>query len=260
VSIDEESAGSERPLLLFADLEEGAADEAVTAIAAALAAGGVADELRRPLARYGALLLHARKKINVTGAKDPAAVAAHLLDALTIVRFVRSPLVDIGSGGGLPGIPLAIATGAELTCVEATLKKARFLGQAMKELGIAGRVVAERAEVAGQDATLRGRFAAVTARALGGVTTVLELTVPFLAVGGVAVLQRAPLTPSERIAAADAALVLGGAVIAEELISEGRSVLVVEKRTPTQRRFPRRTGIPASKPLMRAGGPGAARE
>jgi 16S rRNA (guanine527-N7)-methyltransferase len=236
------------------DEEEVRAVDVLAAEVAALLPDDVAPATRDALGRYGALLLSANKATNLTGAKDAAAIAAHITDALTIARYVRSPLVDVGSGGGLPGIPLALATGAELTLIEATLKKARFLRGALDALGIAGRVVAERAEVAGHEESLRGRFAAVTARAVGGVTVVLEFTLPLLAVGGIAVLQRAPLSAGERNAASDAALVLGGEVTGYEVMGPGRSVLLVEQRTPTQPRFPRRTGIPTRKPLCAPGG------
>src|ERR1700761_302930 len=103
-------------------------------LAAGLAAAGVAHELAERLAVYGALLLEANRKVNLTGAKDAEALLPHLLDALTLAADVSESLVDVGSGGGLPGIPLAIATGARVLLVEPIGKKAAFLTRALSEL------------------------------------------------------------------------------------------------------------------------------
>src|ERR1700729_2252339 len=97
------------------------------AIVAALLPSGFPAELAARLAAYGALLLEANRRVNLTGAKDAEALVPHLLDALTLTGDVSGSLVDVGSGGGLPGIPLALATGARVLLVEPTGKKAAFL-------------------------------------------------------------------------------------------------------------------------------------
>lgn len=206
------------------------------------------------LARYGALLLEANRSVNLTAARSPEALIPHLLDALTLVPYVTGAAVtgaaiDVGAGGGLPGIPLALATGRSVTLVEAVGKKAAFLEEAVAALGIEGEVHAGRAELLGHDPRLRARFAAATARAVGPASTVAELTVPFLVRGGVALLQRGRLEPDERTAVADAAIMLGAEVVAEHSVDGERRVLVLEKRAETPARFPRRTGVPAKRPL-----------
>ncbi len=202
-----------------------------------------------PLERYGAALLRATADVNLTGARDARAVEDHIADALAIAPYVRDPLVDVGSGGGLPGIPLAIATGYAVTLVESTAKKARFLERVVAELGLPVRVVEARAEAAGRDPALRGRFASATARAVGSLPTVLELTLPLLAVGGVAVLQRGAVDEPEWFAATDAARMLGGE-FAERVPQDGaKQVLIFRKYDETPQRFPRRAGVPAKRPL-----------
>jgi 16S rRNA (guanine527-N7)-methyltransferase len=79
--------------------------------------------------------------------------------------------------------------------------------------------------------------------------TVAELTVPFLSPGGQALLQRGSLTPDERNAVSDAALVLGAELIEERPIDGERRLLILRKTTPTGPRFPRKNGIPAKRPL-----------
>ena len=211
-------------------------------------AGLEAPYLER-LAAYGTLLLEANRKVNLTGAKTLAALVPHLVDALSVLPFVSAPLVDVGSGGGLPAIPVAIATGIEITMVESTLKKAVFLRSVLAELGLAGRVVSERAELAGHDPELREQFACGTARAVSSSPTVAELVLPFLRVGGTAVLQRGVVDEAERRALADAAPMLGGRLTAEHELEGERRIILIEKLETTPQRFPRRAGIPEKRPL-----------
>jgi 16S rRNA (guanine527-N7)-methyltransferase len=216
---------------------------------ALLAAGGLERDLTERLGRYAQLVLEANQRFNLTGAKTPAEIAGHILDSLSLVRFVREPYVDIGSGGGLPAIPVAIVAGIPVTMVESSAKKARFLESALRRLELEGTVVAERAEVAGHWPDLRERFASGTARALASAPVVAELLLPLIAPGGAAFLQRGALPPAERHALADAALMLGGAFDEERPLEGTRRIVIVGKRSRTPERFPRRPGVPAKRPL-----------
>jgi 16S rRNA (guanine527-N7)-methyltransferase len=219
------------------------------ALGEALRSAGVAADLADRLAAYGALLLEANRKVNLTGAKDPAALVPHLLDALSLTVDVSESLVDVGSGGGLPGIPLALATGARVLLIEPTAKKAAFLERALRACGIAGQAIAERAEVAARDAQFREQFAFATARAVSAAPTVAELTVPFLRIGGRALLQRGLMEPRERQALEDAAPMLGATLIEDRELEGDRRILILEKLRPTEQRFPRRNGVPEKRPL-----------
>jgi 16S rRNA (guanine527-N7)-methyltransferase len=218
----------------------------VSVLPAALHADPIVAER---LARYVEFLLERNAHVNLTSARDPAAVGEHVRDSLELLPYVRGPLLDVGSGGGFPAIPLALAAGFEITLIESVAKKARFLSEALAELGVTGRVLAERAEIAGRDTQLRAHFASATARAVGSLPTVLELTLPFLEIGGSAVLQRGRLDDAERIAASDAALVLGGGALREIPLGDQRRLIVVLKERVTPGRFPRRPGVPAKRPL-----------
>jgi len=213
---------------------------------------GIEPAVARALTRYLQVLGRANAVMNLTAARDAAALGAHVRDALTLVPFVVTPLVDVGSGGGFPALPLALACGIDVTLVESVAKKARFLREAAAELGLHCNVRAERAEDAARSPELREQFATATARAVGPATTVLELTVPFLRIGGAAVLQRGRLAAEERAAVNDAALVLGAELEAELSVGapgDERRILIVRKRRATGARFPRRAGMPARKPL-----------
>jgi 16S rRNA (guanine527-N7)-methyltransferase len=215
----------------------------------ALRDAGVEPPLAERLAVYAALVLEANRRLNLTGAADGRAFAEHLLDALTLAGDVVAPLIDVGSGNGVPGIPLALATGARVVLLEPIKKRAAFLRRALAALGLDGEALAARAEDAAREPAHRERFMTATARAVASAPTVAELTVPFLAIGGRALLQRGSLGEPERNAVADAALVLGADLIEERLVGGERRVLVLEKAAATSQRFPRKNGVPAKRPL-----------
>ena len=110
----------------------------------ALRDAGVEEPLAERLAVYAALVLAANRRVNLTGAKDGAAFAAHIVDALTLAADVTGPLIDVGSGNGVPGIPLALATGVRVTLLEPIKKRAAFLADALTKLGLDGEAVAAR--------------------------------------------------------------------------------------------------------------------
>lgn len=214
-----------------------------------LAGSGADAVLVKRLAHYGALLLETNRRLNLTGAESPEALLPHLLDSLSVVAYVKAPLVDIGSGGGLPAIPLALANGGPITLIESTGKKAAFLTHAAAELNLEATVISERAETAGRRPELRERFQSATARAVSSASTVLELTAPLLAVGGIAVLQRGKMEDRERNALSDAAPMLGCVVEREIALDGDRRIMLVRKTAVTPERFPRRTGVPEKRPL-----------
>jgi len=201
------------------------------------------------LERYGAMLLESTSRINLTGARTEDAVAEQIADAFDLVPLIGGRLIDVGSGGGLPGIPLAILTGQPVVLIDATAKKVAFLARALEALEIRGEAILGRAESLGHRADLREHFRHATARAVASAPTVAELTLPFLEIGGTALLQRGTLDDVERNALADAVMMLGGTIEDELAVAGARRIVVVRKSAPTPPRFPRRVGIPAKRPL-----------
>ena len=176
-------------------------------------------------------------------------------DCMVLVSHVRdaATLVDVGSGGGLPGLPLKIMLPAlEVTLVEADGRKAAFLTQACARLGLSGvRVVGRRAEDAARESSLREAFDVAVARALAPMPVLAELCLPFVRVGGRVLAQK---TRGEDVAAGDRAIALlgGGRLRVEPAPSRARSagvVVVVEKIATTPEAYPRRAGVPGRRPL-----------
>jgi 16S rRNA (guanine527-N7)-methyltransferase len=218
--------------------------------ASELLSGAVEAQFVEPLARFAALVLEANERFNLTGAKTADEFVPHILDSVTVVPYIREPYVDVGSGAGLPGIPAALVTGARTTLIEATAKKAAFLRDAIEALGLSAKVDvrAARAEDAGRDPNLREHFQSATIRAVASGPAALELTAPFLSVGGVAILQRGPAGRTEPLAAA--AEQLGCRIEAERFVGEGnRRLVLIEKLVHTDARFPRRVGLAQKHPL-----------
>lgn len=218
-------------------------------VAAALAERGAPPRALERLGMYGELLLEANRRVNLTAARTPQAIAEQIADAFALAPYVHGPLVDVGAGGGMPGIPLAILCAVPVTLIEATAKKAAFLSAALVALDLEGEAAFGRAETLGRDPRFREHFVHATARAVGSAPTVLELTLPFLAPGGTALLQRGRIDEAERAAVRDAVLVLGGEVTEEVSGGGERRILIVRKTGATPDRFPRRVGVPQRRPL-----------
>jgi 16S rRNA (guanine527-N7)-methyltransferase len=176
-------------------------------------------------------------------------------DCLVLLQHLDEArrLVDVGSGGGLPGIPLKIARpDLEVVLVEADGRKAAFLVRACAELGLSGiEVVNLRAEEAGRSARHREMFDVAVARALAPMPVLVELCLPFVRVGGRLLAQK---TESEDVGAAARAIeLLGGGpahiVPAPSAARRSGTVVIVEKVRPTPEAYPRRAGVPARRPL-----------
>lgn len=168
---------------------------------AGLAALGLDPALAGPLARYLALMLRWNAAYNLTAIRDPREmVTKHLLDSLAMAPAVAGlpTLADLGTGPGLPGIPLAIATpGLRVTLVESNGKKARFMREALRQLGLDNAEVAEsRIEALDRP----GQFAAITARALATLPQILALGGHLIADDGVLLAMKGA-RPDDEIAA-----------------------------------------------------------
>ncbi len=182
---------------------------------------------------------------------------ALLDDCLVLLDFMPPGplrLLDVGSGGGLPGLPLKLARPElAVTLLEANKRKAAFLVQAVARLGLTGvEVVAQRAELAGHDPRHREVYDIVTARALAAMPVLAELCLPFVAVGG-RLLAMKVAAAAEAAAAGPVIEVLGGRLLAISAApSTARAlgeVVVVQKDHPTPAAYPRRPGVPSRRPL-----------
>ena len=182
--------------------------------------------------------------------------AAELIDdSLVLLEHLGEgqKVVDVGSGGGLPGLPLKIARpDLSVTLVEADQEKAAFLVRACADLGLRDvQVLARRAEEVGHEPLYREAFDIAVARALAPMRVLAELCLPLVKVGGRLLAQK---TEAEELSEAGHAIeAMGGvlkAVVAAPSAARGTGIVViVDKVRSTPPAYPRRPGVPARKPL-----------
>jgi 16S rRNA (guanine527-N7)-methyltransferase len=217
---------------------------------------------------YHALLSAWNCRFNLVG---PAAAASlwsgHFLDALTIVRAVPRgvcasntgpsfAVLDVGSGAGLPGIPLQIAFPRwHVTLLEVTTKKVRFLEYAVRELDLHGTTVVQgRAEEVAHDPAHRGKYDLCVARAVARTAALLEITVPFVPVGGHVVLYKTMVSLRDELQQAEPARTILGAGPAEVIPvlpgeDDGHCLVRYHTVARTPAVLPRRAGMPEHHPL-----------
>jgi 16S rRNA (guanine527-N7)-methyltransferase len=202
--------------------------------------------------RYAQLLLEWNRSINLTGARTLEQAEALIADAgvLAGVSWAGvTRVIDIGSGGGLPAIPLAIAMPqVQFTLLEANVRKCAFLEHVAGTLELTNVMVAPgRAEELGHRPALREQFDRAISRAAARPEVLLELALPFVRTGGDLVAQVSPLDPL--LLEPAARLLGGGTPRLEHPDASGRALMVVPKLAATPSRFPRRIGLPGRKPL-----------
>lgn len=185
------------------------------------------------------------------GFLGPGSVEDHVMRALDLARAVPDPprlAIDLGSGGGVPGLPLALLwPGSTWVLLDGSTKRVRFLSQAVDRLGLAGRVraVESRAETAART-ELRGTFDLAVARGFAGPAVTAECGAGFLRPGGLMVVAEPPGGAPERWEKAGLAEL--GMRIGESVASP-TACQVLHQERPCPERYPRRVGIPAKRPL-----------
>ncbi len=205
----------------------------------------------------------ARPRLRLTALTDPEAVQRRhfleplaLLAALEEIDALGKTAIDIGSGAGFPGLPIKIVRPAlRLTLLEANAKRAAFLEHLVQRLSLDRvTVVNDRAEEVAHNPDHREAYDLVLARAVAPLPTLVELTLPFLRLGGVLATPKGSGAPREVREAAAALRACGGHVESINPLQipgaeSSPTLVIVRKASDTPQRFPRRTGIPGKRPL-----------
>jgi 16S rRNA (guanine527-N7)-methyltransferase len=187
------------------------------------------------------------------GFLGPGGVREQLDHAIAMAACVTEPptsVLDLGSGGGVPGLVLALLwPGSEIVLLDAMHKRCRFLDEAVHELNVGARVrvVCERAETAARSPSARGAFSLVTARSFGPPAVAAECATAFLGVGGRVLVSEPPEPNPDRWPPGPLAQ-LGLAPVAFRA-SFGYAFAVLERVGADDGRWPRRVGIPNKRPL-----------
>ncbi len=227
----------------------------LTALGLTLAPGS-----RVAIAGHARLLLAWTEAINLTAIRDPAAVAlAHVIDSLTAVSILRehgvNRFLDVGTGGGYPGLPIAaVLPAARALLVEPIRKKANFLSVVAAATGLGSTVEAApvRVEALAADDRHRGRWPAITARAVASLGELVELAFPLLEPGGILVAWKRGPIELEWAGAKRAIAAMGGGTLERRAVEvpglAGHCLVIATARGPVATTYPRDPGVRKRRP------------
>lgn len=203
---------------------------------------------------YRDYLLEVNSHINLTTITDPSDIRVkHFDDSLSIIDYINegSKVLDIGSGAGFPGIPLRIEKNFDLTLIDSVNKKVKFMNEVIEKLELKNTMaIHTRAEDFAKNE--RETYDLVISRAVANMSTLSELCIPFLKVGGLFIAMKGPKADEELEEAENALKVLGGEIIKLDrfdLDGNERVNIIVRKTHPTKIKYPRGKNLPKKNPL-----------
>ena len=220
------------------------------------------EDVAEKLCRYHALLMDWNTRMDLTAVtEEDEMIDKHYVDSLMALTApglipAQGKLIDVGTGAGFPGMPLAIACpGLSVTLMDAQQKRLNFLAAVIAELGLTNvTLLHARAEDGARNPALREQFDLAVARAVAPLSVLAEYLLPFVKVGGKALCWKGPALAEELGQGRKAAFLVGGKV--EEAIPcaiPGRDwqhqILPIAKVTHTAKTYPRKAGTPSKKPL-----------
>lgn len=216
--------------------------------------------------KYAQELIAWNQQLNLTRITEPGEIATkHFLDSLSIILALPKlpanlSMIDIGSGAGFPGLPLKIARpNIQMTLLEATGKKTRFLRHVIDTLALTGvTTLTARAEDIGRQSAHRERYDVALGRAVSKLATLVEYALPLVTIGGVVIAQKGQYPDEELNMAMSAIRILGGD-FSQSLpihipgLEADRHLVIIRKIKSTPKQYPRRSGLPAKAPIQEYG-------
>ena len=208
---------------------------------------------------YMNLLVEWNKKINLTAiTEEKDIILKHFVDSLTVLKYIKEnkSIVDVGTGAGFPGIPLAIMNDSlKITLVDSLNKRINFLNEVCSKIKLKNtKAIHSRAEEFGQDNNYRESYDIAISRAVSNLTVLAEYLLPLVKVGGKIICMKGPDIEEELKQAKSAIDILGGKFercdnfcLPKSDIS--RNIIIINKIKETPKKYPRKAGMPSKEPL-----------
>lgn len=219
----------------------------------------ITDEQLGRFEKLSELLVEQNKTMNLTAITDPDGIAVkHFADSISVLSAAEIPqgakILDVGTGAGFPGLPLLIMRpDIDLTMIDSTAKKLKYVENTVNELGLIATTLHTRAEEAGQSKEYREKFDFVCSRAVAALNVLCEYCLPFVKQNGLFIAMKGAKAQEEIDAAKAAIKTLGGKIVAEKSfsLSDGgeRTLVVIKKISQVPPKYPRPSAQIAKKPL-----------
>ena len=208
---------------------------------------------------YMNILLEWNEKINLTAiTNEKEIILKHFVDSLTINKYIEDSksLIDVGTGAGFPGIPIKILRqDLKITLLDSLNKRINFLNEVIEKLDLKNiECIHGRAEEFGKNKNYREKYDFATSRAVANMSTLSEYLIPFVKVGGKVLAMKGDKAEEELEEAKKAIKLLGGKVenIDNFYLPDSdikRNIIIIKKIEKTERKFPRKPGMPAKEPI-----------
>ena len=220
----------------------------------------ITDEQISKYYEYMNLLLEWNEKINLTAiTKEDEIILKHFIDSMTVIKYIEknSEIIDVGTGAGFPGIPIAIMRkDTNLTLLDSLNKRVIFLNEVSYNLNLKNiKNIHGRAEDFGQNKNERENYDIAISRAVANMTTLVEYLIPFVKIGGYCICMKGSEIESEIEQAKYAIKELGGKIekIDNFYLPDSnivRNVVIIKKIKETSSKYPRKAGMPSKMPMF----------
>lgn len=208
------------------------------------------------LAKYMEGILYWNEKVNLTAIKDPNVfIEKHFIDSLYAVNLVEiqeaETVMDIGTGGGFPGVPLAIMfPEKEFVLLDSLSKRLKIINELSADININNVETCHgRAEDFAQEEEYREKFDLVVSRAVAELNVLVEYCLPFVKLGGTFIAYKSQGIDDEIAAAEKAVKETGGRISRIKKVSETHSLIIIKKEKKTPKKYPRKAGVPKKDPI-----------